>query len=585
MLSFQFMPCARRALTLLAMGVALAASAHAQAISLDSIDGRVNIGSHVAYAQGVDPEATLADIMAPDSSVEFRQSGDPVFHGARKGGDVWLKTELVNSSDTEAHNNLVVRYPYVQSMEAFLVSADGRVSRGQAGGGVDISGIGVPAPFPAFALNVPPHETNTLYLRVHSDTVLILPLWLHTNADYELWSHGSIAIYMLLIGIMCSFTFYAFSLARHSRETAYGLYFCFCAASALYVLFSSGVAKTLFWSGTDFSTLPLVYALQGVLTASGALFIAAFLDIRARWPVLSNIIRIVAALSLLCSFNAFLPEKFARLAYIASSGVGPLVILVGVWALYNRKVQGAGAILLAWSPSILATVWLYLRIFDLTPYLEINHYIVPLGLSLTLLQFSWAVGKRVREAETGAMTDPLTGLPNRRHLDATLQQIGKGFGLPCTGVLALDLDGFKGINDTHGHAAGDLVLEIVAERLKQISHGFARPYRTGGDEFIILYTKPGSRTEMRAFAERCIEHVSKPIKVLSCDMNVGASIGIAFVDTPVDIQGIVPRADEALYMAKRSGKGTVCLYDQRPQESQAAHEATALNIVAMPIAS
>ncbi len=585
MLSFQFMPCARRALTLLAMGVALSVSAYAQAISLDSIDGRVNIGSHVAYAQGVDAEATLADIMAPDSSVEFRQSGDPVFHGARKGGDVWLKTDLVNSSDAEAHNNLVVRYPYVQSMEAFLVSADGRVSRGQAGGGVDISGIGVPAPFPAFALNVPPHETNTLYLRVHSDTVLILPLWLHTNADYELWSHGSIAIYMLLIGIMCSFTFYAFSLARHSRETAYGLYFCFCAASALYVLFSSGVAKTLFWSGTDFSTLPLVYALQGVLTASGALFIAAFLDIRARWPVLSNIIRIVAALSLLCSFNAFLPEKFARLAYIASSGVGPLVILVGVWALYSRKVQGAGAILLAWSPSILATVWLYLRIFDLTPYLEINHYIVPLGLSLTLLQFSWAVGKRVREAETGAMTDPLTGLPNRRHLDATLQQIGKGFGLPCTGVLALDLDGFKGINDTHGHAAGDLVLEIVAERLKQISHGFARPYRTGGDEFIILYTKPGSRTEMRAFAERCIEHVSKPIKVLSCEMNVGASIGIAFVDTPVDIQGIVPRADEALYMAKRSGKGTVCLYDQRPQEAQAAHEATALNIVAMPIAS
>ena len=157
--------------------------------------------------------------------------------------------------------------------------------------------------------------------------------------------------------------------------------------------------------------------------------------------------------------------------------------------------------------------------------------------------------------------------------------------MPCTGVLALDLDGFKGINDTHGHAAGDLVLEIVAERLKQISHGFARPYRTGGDEFIILYTKPGSRTEMRAFAERCIEHVSKPIKVLSCEMNVGASIGIAFVDTPVDIQGIVPRADEALYMAKRSGKGTVCLYDQRPQEAQAAHEATALNIVAMPIAS
>ena len=578
---FPFIGIPGRALALMVIGVALACSAQAQAIALDSIDGRMDIGSRVAYAQGVDPEATLADIMAPDSAVVFRQAGDHTFYGARKGSDVWLRTELVNAGDTEAHTNLVVRFPYLQSMDAFLVSADGRVSRGRAGGGVAISGMGVPAPFPAFAVNLPPHETNTLYLRIHSDTVVILPLWLHTNADFERWSHGSIAIYMLLIGVMCSFTFYAFSLARHSRETAYRLYFCFCAASALYVLFSSGVAKTLFWSETDFSTLPLVYAVQGALTASGALFIAAFLDIRTRWPALSGIIRLVAALSLVCSFNAFLPSNVARLAYIASSGVGPLVILVGVWALYRRKVQGARAILLAWSPSILATVWIYLRIFDVTPYSELNHYIVPLGLSLTLMQFHWAVGRRVREAETGAMTDPLTGLPNRRHLDTTLQQLGRPLAAPCTGVMALDLDGFKGINDTYGHAAGDLVLEIVAERLKQISHGFARPYRTGGDEFIILYTKPGSRTEIREFAERCIEHVSQPIRVLSSEMRVGVSIGIAFIDTPIDIQGIVPRADEALYMAKRSGKGTVRLYDQRPQEAVVIREAPATNIVAL----
>jgi diguanylate cyclase (GGDEF)-like protein len=578
---FPFMGIARRAFALVIIGVALACYAHAQAISLDTIDGRMNIGSHVSYAQGVDPDATLADIMGPGSTVKFGQAGDHTFHGAHKAGDVWLRTDLVNASDAEAHNNLVVRFPYVQSIEAFLVSPDGQVSRGHAGGKGAISGMGVPAPFPAFAVNVPPHETNTLYLRVHSDTVLILPLWLHTNADFELWSHGSIAIYMLLIGIMCSFTFYAFSLARHSREPAYGLYFCFCAASALYVLFSSGVAKTLFWSEADFSTLPLVYVLQGVLTASGALFIATFLDIRTRWPALSNIIRIVAVLSLFCSFNAFLPANIARLAYVASSGVGPIVILVGVWALYRRKVQGARAILLAWSPSILATVWIYLRIFDLTPYSEINHYIVPLGLSLTLMQFHWAVGRRVREAETDAITDPLTGLPNRRHLDTTLQQFGRPLAAPCTAVMALDLDGFKSINDAHGHAAGDLVLEIVAERLKQISHGFARPYRTGGDEFIILYTKPGSRTEIREFADSCIEHVSKPFKILSCEMRVGVSIGIAFIDTPTDIQGIIPRADEALYMAKRSGKGTVRLYDQRPQEVAVAREAPAMNIVAL----
>jgi GGDEF domain-containing protein len=246
----------------------------------------------------------------------------------------------------------------------------------------------------------------------------------------------------------------------------------------------------------------LVDMLQGAVTALGGLFIAAFLDLRNRWPAFHTAINFRVAFCALSGLYTFLPDAVAGLVYLAVTVLVPVVTLAGVWVLHRRGVYGAGAILMAWSACIFATVWLHARSFELTPYLAFNHYVVPLGLCLTVLQFSWAISNRVKDAETSAATDVLTGLPNRRHLDATFDTTKPRTEPPCAAVLAIDLDGFKVINDTYGHEAGDTVLQVIGQRMNKLSLGRAKPYRTGGDEFIMLYADQGTSRHSAMNASR-----------------------------------------------------------------------------------
>ena len=272
------------------------------------------------------------------------------------------------------------------------------------------------------------------------------------------------------------------------------------------------------------------------------------------------------ALVFLCvvsSIGGFFPSDLSRAVYMLCSGIGPIVVLIGVWILHRRGVPGAGAVLIGWAPLIMATVWLFLRLFEITPYFEINHYVLPLGLCFTVFQFSWAISNRVKDAEASAATDPLTGLPNRRDLDMTLAALTRSNTPACTAVLAIDLDGFKAINDTHGHEAGDLVLQVIASRLKNAGAGRAKPFRTGGDEFLIVYANQDARAEIQEFGNQCIAVINRPIAYRGILLNVGASIGVAFIDDHVDFRESISRADAALYEAKREGKGVVRLFDQR----------------------
>jgi hypothetical protein len=106
------------------------------------------------------------------------------------------------------------------------------------------AGIAIPDPFPAFEVDVPAEETRTLYLRVHSETIIVVNMWLHSSADYQSWSQWTIAIYAMMLGVICTFTAYAFSVMRTSGNQAYRLNFAFCIAATLYIVFSTGIGKS-----------------------------------------------------------------------------------------------------------------------------------------------------------------------------------------------------------------------------------------------------------------------------------------------------------------------------------------------------
>jgi diguanylate cyclase (GGDEF)-like protein/PAS domain S-box-containing protein len=159
--------------------------------------------------------------------------------------------------------------------------------------------------------------------------------------------------------------------------------------------------------------------------------------------------------------------------------------------------------------------------------------------------------RRTREE---ADTDPLTGLANRRALERTLTSALARAGVRgrTAAVLMLDLDGFKAINDSHGHAAGDAALREVARRLRRCVRERDFVARLGGDEFVVLLTDVGGSSGAAVEAcERVDAVLSEPIALEQAEVRLRAAIGVAtFPGDGADAPGLLAHADRAMYAAK-----------------------------------
>ncbi|MDE0803872.1 MAG: diguanylate cyclase [Acidimicrobiales bacterium] len=158
-----------------------------------------------------------------------------------------------------------------------------------------------------------------------------------------------------------------------------------------------------------------------------------------------------------------------------------------------------------------------------------------------------------------AMHDSLTGLPNRaaivEHLTGAIARRRRPREV-SGGVLFCDLDGFKAVNDTHGHAAGDRVLVVVADRIRSACRTGDRVGRFGGDEFLVVLENLDQPTEIARIADRVIQAMTVPILIGDRPFTVGLSVGIAVSDGgDDDATAVIDRADAALYDAKRAGRG------------------------------
>ena len=187
------------------------------------------------------------------------------------------------------------------------------------------------------------------------------------------------------------------------------------------------------------------------------------------------------------------------------------------------------------------------------------------------------IGERARNEQIMremAFIDPLTGLPNRRLFEDRLTQAiaksrryGKQFGL-----LTLDLDNFKEINDSFGHEAGDRVLREAADRIRFCcKRDLDTISRHGGDEFCVIITDCGGREQLSAIANQLLDQFARPFHLADALATVTTSIGISiFPDNGTERKELEIASDRAMYAAKKAGRNTCRFWETYPRPHAAS---------------
>jgi diguanylate cyclase (GGDEF)-like protein len=178
------------------------------------------------------------------------------------------------------------------------------------------------------------------------------------------------------------------------------------------------------------------------------------------------------------------------------------------------------------------------------------------AMRMRLHKVNWALGRAKRDAEKLAATDPLTGALTRRAIMPLIEKAVKRtsrLGIPGC-VAMIDLDWFKTINDRFGHLAGDKVLQRVVERIRECSRECDVIGRYGGEEFVMLLQGADQHT-----GARLVERVRSAISAadwsdIGPGVSVSVSCGVASVRPTDSVDGVLARADQALYEAKRGGR-------------------------------
>lgn len=239
--------------------------------------------------------------------------------------------------------------------------------------------------------------------------------------------------------------------------------------------------------------------------------------------------------------NSYLPNRSGRyaIAGLAIASITPLAAFAG-----DRFAGAGGGFETMTSPLGLAAIAAPIAVTALVAGLERRTH--------RLARLFKSEQDKTRQLRRAAYHDSLTGLRNRRALGEDVERMlaeKDGMTAPLT-LLLFDLDRFKFINDTIGHAAGDTVLKALAERLREHCGADRLIYRLGGDEFVVLWQGSSSRQDLSGFCDRLISTVFRPVSHGGGAIDTSGSIGIAVFEDGITLSDLLKRADLALYRSK-----------------------------------
>ena len=544
------------------------------------------IGQFLSFLQEKQP-LTLGEARQAFSDGRFTVSRRDVPDFGIGSDPVWLALTVRNPQPGPVTRSLQLKTSWLDRVDVYFVTGDEVITSYHTGDALPFRERPVESRYFRFDHAFGPGETR-VFLRVETSDPLVLPLYLTSDVMAQAGEVREAYGYGLLYGaifILIAYNFMLFVGMKSRRYLYYGVYL------GMFVLMNmayTGHGYQWFWPEWprwQYWSNPVLMMLYSM---AGLAFALRFLDLRLNFPRLHRTV-IVGCLS----FGALLILAILLDAHGLALGISFVfvfvftitMLLLGAVSFLGGNRAAKFFLIASTTHAITASITA-LAVWGFIPYTVLTFHAVEAGMILDAVLINLALVDQYRilqsvrlDAEKLARVDPLTGLNNRRafyEIVSPLWSAGQRKGHDMS-LLLLDLDNFKQINDTHGHARGDIALKKVAGLIADNLRVSDVPARWGGEEFIIFLGETRLE-EAEAIAQRFRSRLADSrFEVDGATLQLTTSIGVAHVsDVAIDIDDLINVADRCLYEAKDGGRNRVCAREVEPRSpSLRAVETTA----------
>ena len=486
---------------------------------------------------------------------------------------VWLRLPLELAASAPDRWVLDIDYAPLQRIDLVLASGGRIVQQAALGSHVPFAQRPLPTRSHAVGLDLQPGVAYELLLRVQTQGAMVLPLRLSPPAMHAEHALREQMLQGLLTGLALCLWIYSLAQWINQREVLFLQYTLLISGSLLFSLHFFGVGAQYLWGGLPWFEQHASGMSALMATCGSFLFIGQALAAGNPRNRLMRAMRWGAAGTALLALAFALDLFDTRVLAAIVSVLGLVPALMGIPGAVARMRQGdavGGTLLLAWLVYFVATATVIGVIRGWVPVNFWTLHSFQFGATLDMLLFMRVLGLRSKALRLAAEnarterdtlhwlahTDPLTNLPNRRGMQEALSN---ALRLCCheqqLAVYLLDLDGFKPVNDEHGHDVGDELLVAVARRLQGHVRATDLVARLGGDEFVVVASALESPAQAHDLANKLLDAFHAPFTLSSTKVQVGLTIGYALAPLDAyDATSLLKLADAAMYQGKQNGK-------------------------------
>jgi diguanylate cyclase (GGDEF)-like protein len=581
--SSTFLLCCRLWLACLPWCLALS-TAHAAPLRLDETQRVVPAWPAVTLLEDASRALTVEQVIAQRERFVPPPSAQATL-GLRAAA-MWLRIPVESSAQAQSRWVVDIDYPALHRVDAYVV-VQGRVVRHAVlGSHQPYSQRPLASRSHALPIELAPGTQSEVLLRVQTGGAMILPITFNTLSAFHERALAEQTLQGALGGLGIALLVYSLGRFFTLRETLSLKYALLAAGSILFSLFQFGIGAQYLWrdwmwleqhAGGLFSLMALCGSflfIEHALTRPVSGRSAARVQTRYTGPGFSRLMHAGAALVAMLALAYALGLFGGGTVTAIVSVLGPLPALLGLPGALARARQrdpvGWG-FLLAWAIYALATATLIgvingrlpvnfwtLHSFEFGATIDMLFYLRVLSFSTQEMHAAAQHASRERDIfRFLAHSDPLTGLHNRRGLQSQIKTaLQKRDPEGRVAVYLLDLDGFKAVNDQHGHEIGDQLLLLLSRRLQAATRAQDTVARLGGDEFVILTSGLSGPAQAESLAHKLLETVREPFQLGPHRCEIGLSIGYTLAPADgTDPAELLRKADAAMYAGKQAGKG------------------------------